>query len=185
MTRDDELSEDELARLDLERLVQWAEVLDDASYYEILDLSPDAGLEAVRAAFHRFALGFHPDAFHAADDGTRAEVRRVFERGVEAYRALADPTRRSDYDLALAKGQLRLGRQERHEGVGVGAKSLDEVCRAPGAKLHARHSSELISEGKLKEATFELWRALRAEDGPNPELIERIQALEAMMRHGA
>jgi len=177
--------DEELERIDFERLLEWADVLDDASYYEILGVPQDAPLEDVRHAFHQFALGFHPDSFRLADEQIKGCVRRVFERGVEAYRALSSAKLRSEYDLALAKGQLRLGRGERRAGVGVGAKSLDEVCRAPGAKLYARRSEELIAEGKLKEATFELWRALRAEDGPNPELIERIQALEAMARHGA
>lgn len=177
-------SDAELERLDLERLLDWADVLDDASYYEILGVTADAPLEDVRRAFHEFALGFHPDSFLGADDETQGHVRRVFERGVEAYRALSDAKRRADYDLALAKGELRLGRHEKREGVGVGAKSLDELCRAPGAKLYARRGEELIGQGKLREASFELWRALRAEDGPNPELIERIQALETLMRHG-
>jgi curved DNA-binding protein CbpA len=178
-------SDDELERLDLERLVEWADVLDDATYYEILGLAPDADPELVRHAFHHFALGFHPDSFRHSDEETQARVRRVFERGVEAYRALSSPTLRGEYDLALATGQLRLGRGEKREGVGVGAKSLAEVCRSPGAKLHARRADELIAQGKLKDAVFELWRSLRAEDGPNPELIERIQALETMARHGA
>jgi curved DNA-binding protein CbpA len=177
-------SDDELERLDLERLVEWADVLDDASYYEILGLTQDAPPDLVRHAFHEFALGFHPDSFRLADEDTQARVRRVFERGVEAYRALSTPALRGEYDLALATGQLRLGRSDKREGVGVGAKTLDEICRSPGAKLHARRTDELIAQGKLKEAIFELWRALRAEDGPNPELIERIQALETMARHG-
>jgi len=178
------MEDDELERLDLERLVEWSEVLDDVSYYEILGVTQDAPGAEVRGAFHRFALGFHPDSFRSADAETQARVRRVFERGVEAYRALCNAAQRSEYDLALAKGQLRLGHDERREGVGVGAKSLDELCRAPGAKLYARRTEELISQGKLREAVFELWRALRAEDGPNPELVERIQALEELVRHG-
>jgi curved DNA-binding protein CbpA len=177
-------SDDELERLDFERLAEWADVLDDASYYEILGLSQDASIDQVRRAFHDFALGFHPDSFRLADDESQARVRRIFERGVEAYRALASETIRAEYDLALATGQLRLGRNEKREGVGVGAKSLNDVCRSPGAKLYARRGEELIAQSKLKEAIFELWRALRAEDGPNPELIERIQALEALVRHG-
>jgi curved DNA-binding protein CbpA len=177
-------SDDELERLDLERLIEWADVLDDASYYEILGLAQDAPLAEVRRAFHDFALGFHPDSFRLADEPTQARVRRVFERGVEAYRALSDAALRGEYDLALAKGELRLGRHEKRDGVGVGAKSLDELCRAPGAKLYARRGEALIGQGKLREASFELWRALRAEDGPNPELIERIQALETLLRHG-
>ncbi len=37
----------------------------------------------------------------------------------------------------------------------------------------------MLTQGDLKQAHLELWRAVRAEDGPNPELMERIEAVEA------
>jgi curved DNA-binding protein CbpA len=169
----------DLEALDLARLVEWHATLDRVSYYEILGLAQDDDRERVRHAFHAFALAFHPDSFQGFDPETQARVQRVFERGVEAYRALADPDRRSEYDLALAKGELRLGKRVRREGVGVGARSLDEICRSPGAKLHAKRAEQMLTQGDLKQAHLELWRAVRAEDGPNPELMERIEAVEA------
>lgn len=177
-------SDEELERLDLERILDWDDVLDDASYYEILGLEQNAEHDAVRRAFHAFALGFHPDSFRAADEETQKQVQRVFERGVEAYRVLAERSLRAEYDLALAKGELRLGRGEKRPGVGTGAKSLDELCLSPGAKLYAKRAEELIGQGNLRQAQFELWRALRAEESANPELVERIQALESLIRHG-
>lgn len=169
----------DLEALDLARLTDWDATLDRVSYYEILGLSQSDDRERVRHAFHAFALAFHPDSFQGFDPETQARVQRVFERGVEAYRALADPERRSEYDLALAKGELRLGKRVRREGVGVGARSLDEICRSPGAKLHAKRAEQMLTQGDLKQAHLELWRAVRAEDGPNPELMERIEAVEA------
>jgi curved DNA-binding protein CbpA len=169
----------DLEALDLVRLIEWDETLDRVSYYEILGLSQSDDRDQLRHAFHAFALAFHPDSFQGFDSEVQSRAQRVFERGVEAYRALTDPERRSDYDLALAKGELRLGKRVRREGVGVGAKSLDEVCRSPGAKLHAKRAEQMLTQGDLKQAHLELWRAVRAEDGPNPELMERIEAVEA------
>lgn len=169
----------DLEALDLARLVEWDDALDRISYYEILGLEQGDDRDRLRHAFHAFALAFHPDSFQGFDPDVQARAQRVFERGVEAYRALADPERRSAYDLALAKGELRLGKQVRREGVGVGARSLDEICRSPGAKLHAKRAEQMLTQGDLKQAHLELWRALRAEDGPNPELMERIEAVEA------
>jgi len=180
MSQRPEDESDPSGELDLARILDWDEVIDQVSYYEILGLDASADREQVRHAFHAFALAFHPDSFRNENVETQASVRRVFERGVEAYRALSDADLRSNYDLGLAKGELRLGQGVRREGVGVGARSLDEVCRAPGAKLHARRAEQLISKGDLQEAKVELWRALRAEDGPNPELVERIEAVEAL-----
>jgi DnaJ-class molecular chaperone len=164
---------------DIERLYEWAAVLDASSYYELLGLLEIADDAAVKVAFHEFALAFHPDA-HTDYDRQTAEIsRQVFQRGAEAYRVLSNPVLRPRYDLALAKGQLRLGGSEvpRIANVGVGAKSLDELCRTASAKRYAGRADELISQGDLSGAKRELMLALR-EDGENAELAERLDALD-------
>ncbi len=84
---------------------------------------------------------------HPEYDWHTAEAsRQVFQRGAEAYRVLSHPMLRPQYDLALAKGQLRLGGSEvpRVANVGVGAKSLDELCRSASAKRYAARANALI-----------------------------------------
>jgi DnaJ-class molecular chaperone len=172
---------------DVERVYEWAAVLDDSSYYEllgVLEIADDAG---VKAAFHEFALAFHPDAHLDYESDTATVLRRVFQRGAEAYRVLSHPELRPRYDLALAKGQLRLGGSEvpRVANVGVGAKSLDELCQTASAKRYATRADELISQGDLSAAKRELMLALR-EDGENPALAERLDALDlALFAMGA
>jgi len=172
---------------DIERLYEWAAVLDASNYYELLGVLEIADDHAVKVAFHEFALAFHPDA-HTDYDRATAEVSlRVFQRGAEAYRVLSNPVLRPRYDLALAKGQLRLGGSEvpRLANVGVGAKSLDELCRTASAKRYAGRADELITQGDLSGAKRELQLALR-EDGENPELSERLDALDlALFAMGA
>jgi curved DNA-binding protein CbpA len=177
-------TEDSLVALDLARLEAWNDVLDDSSYYELLGLLELADPEAIRTAFHDFALSFHPDAQLHLHEAGRALVQRVFQRGVEAYRVLSVPALRSAYDLALAKGELRLeaGTGRREE---TGARSLDELCHSAGARLHAKRAEDFITQGELGRAADELLRALRAEDGPNPELAERLAALNALVRLGS
>jgi len=69
--------------------------------------------------------------------------------------------------------------------VGVGAKSLDELCRTASAKRYAIRADELISQGDLSGAKRELMLALR-EDGENEELAERLDALDlALFAMGA
>jgi len=172
---------------EIERLYEWAAVLDASSYYELLGLLEIAGDAAVKAAFHEFALAFHPDAHPDYDPPTADVSRRVFQRGAEAYRVLSHPVLRPRYDLALAKGQLRLGGSEvpRVANVGVGAKSLDELCHTASAKRYASRADELISEGDLAGAKRELLLALR-EDGENVELADRLDALDlALFAMGA
>jgi DnaJ-class molecular chaperone len=168
---------------DLSALPEWEEVLDDASYYEILGVLEIADAEAIQRAFHEFSLGFHPDAHPGVTPEIQARLTRVFQRGVEAYRALSVPESRAAYDLVLVKGELRLqgGSATRME---TGARSLDELCHSAGAKLYAKRAEELIANGELEKATSELYRALRAEEGENPELLERIHAVTALARLG-
>ena len=172
---------------DIERLYEWAAVLDASSYYELLGLLEIADDAAVKVAFHEFALAFHPDAHTDYDRDTAEVSRQVFQRGAEAYRVLSHPALRPRYDLALAKGQLRLGGSEvpRVANVGVGAKSLDELCRTASAKRFAGRADELISQGDLSGAKRELLLALR-EDGENEQLAERLDALDlALFAMGA
>jgi curved DNA-binding protein CbpA len=174
---------DRPAELDRAHLLAWAEVLDASSYYEILGVLHIADAGAIRDAFHEFALAFHPDAQLDLGPEERKLVQHVFQRGVEAYRVLAADDQRARYDLALAKGMLRLeGASERKD---TGARSLDELCQSPAAKLHANRAEDLITQGELGRAADELLRALRAEEGPNPDLADRLQALNALVRLGS
>src|SRR3954466_2218566 len=93
---------------DIERVYEWASVLDDSSYYELLGVLEIADDAALKEAFHEFALAFHPDAHRDHDPELTRLARLVFQRGAEAYRVLSHPDLRPRYDLALAKGQLRL-----------------------------------------------------------------------------
>jgi curved DNA-binding protein CbpA len=164
---------------DVERIFEWDELLDQSTYYELLGLLEIADTEAVRRAFHEFAVAFHPDAFPEADEETSAALLRIFQRGAEAYRVLVRPDSRADYDLALAKGLLRLDSTIEPPPLGrvSDIRSLDELCRSPAARRYAKRAEALISDGDLPAAKRELQMALR-EDGDNPDLVERLDAID-------
>jgi curved DNA-binding protein CbpA len=164
---------------DIERIFEWDALIDQSSYYEVLGLLEIADASAIRKAFHEFAVAFHPDAFPQADDETADALRRVFQRGAEAYRVLSRPESRADYDLALAKGQLRLDATIAPAPLARNSdiRSLDELCRSPGARRYAKKAEELISNGDLTAAKRELQMALR-EDGENSDLAERLDAID-------
>jgi curved DNA-binding protein CbpA len=164
---------------DIERIFEWDELLDSSSYYEVLGLLEIADTDAVRKAFHEFAVAFHPDAFPNADEETADALLRIFQRGAEAYRVLSRPDSRADYDLLLAKGQLRLDDTIAPAPLARNSdiRSLDELCHSPGARRYAKRAEELISHGDLPSAKRELQMALR-EDGENPDLAERLDAID-------
>jgi curved DNA-binding protein CbpA len=165
---------------DLERLRAWSEVLEDSSYYELLGVLELADAAAIQAAFHEFALAFHPDVHRSAEADVAAMADRVFRRGAEAYRVLSNPTLRAEYDLALARGQLRLVEGAARGRTPGALRSLEDLCRTPAARLSARKADQQIGEGNLREARRLLREAI-AQDGDNPELEGRLEALDGAL----
>lgn len=168
---------------DLDRLATWAEVIDDSNYYEILGVLELADGPAIQEAFHQFALAFHPDMHCGASALERKAAEYVFRRGAEAYRVLSDPELRARYDLALARGSLRLVAGEAG-GRASGAsslQSLEDVCKTPAARLSARRADECIGRNNLRDARQLLREALTLDGYDNPALEERIEALEMLL----
>jgi curved DNA-binding protein CbpA len=175
----------ELGDTEYERLRAWADLLDDSSYYEILGLLELADDQAIKSAFHEFALAFHPDSHVGESEEMLDCVRYIFRRGAEAYRVLSDPRLRSEYDLALARGKLRLTapgevqvRSPSPDG-SVHAQSIEDLCRSPAARLCGRRADQYISAGDLRAARHELTEALAKDGYENPELEERVDALDS------
>lgn len=169
---------------ELGRLRQWAAAIGAATYYEILGVLEIADEGAIRHAFHEFALAFHPDVHLGAPEPVRRNVQHIFRRGAEAYRVLVDPDLRKRYDMALARGRLRLEEaaawepSEEHEGAGMGLKSLEDLCKTPAARLCARRADAHIGSGNLAAAQAELYQAIAHDGRDNPALEERLDALD-------
>ena len=124
---------------DRERLEAWVDVIEDSSYYEVLGVLDLADAAAIQAAFHEFALAFHPDGHEDGTEAERAAARYVFRRGAEAYRVLSDPDLRAKYDLALASGHLRLiGGEPSHR---VATSSTRQVIRRSRTRTRCRWRS--------------------------------------------
>lgn len=64
------------------------------SYYEVLGVPKDADQKAIKAAYRKMALKWHPDK--NPDDREAAEKK--FREVAEAYEVLSDPKRRQQYD---------------------------------------------------------------------------------------
>ena len=165
---------------DIELIFAWDDVIDESSYYEILGILEIADDAAIKEAYRGFARAFHPDVHPDADRELSRTLRRIFQRGVEAYRTLSNPKLRADYDLALARGAVRLKDSVLPPQPGA-AKSLEDLCNTMGAKLAARKADQLISSGHLADAKRELMMAIHHEGGENTELGERLDALDLLM----
>jgi curved DNA-binding protein CbpA len=71
-------------------------------YYQILEVTTDAGEDEIRRSYRRLAMQYHPD--RNPDD---PEAEANFKEVAEAYGVLTDPLKRRQYDAARAGGFAR------------------------------------------------------------------------------
>lgn len=160
-----------------EQIRAWVEVARKKNYYEILRLQLGSTDAQVKAAFHAFALRFHPDQL--VDDGSDvvAAASELFKRGVEAYQVLSRPELRERYDKELAKGRIRMDLDKKDsEPPPLPQRTLEMIARTPAGKKLAAKADRLLSIGKLEEARVQLTSAFQQEPN-NEELQERINIL--------
>ena len=148
--------------------------LDALDYYTLLGVDHHAGIDEVRAAFHRFALRYHPDN-QVRDSPQHRKATRIFRRGTEAYRILLDVDLRALYDEGLARGELRLAagtEQRRNSRIErpLGRRAQELVASADAAR----------ARGDLPTALLNLRIAMQRE--PDSELLKtKMEELEALL----
>jgi curved DNA-binding protein CbpA len=145
--------------------------LDQLDYYTLLQVAPNATADAIRAAFHQFALRYHPDGYTMASPEDKARVNQIYRRGGEAYRVLSNASGRAAYDAGLAEGKLRQTAAAPDDG---GAK---ERAAKRNVNLKARpfwaKAQTAIRDAQWGQAKLNLQIAL-GHDPDHPLLTERM-----------
>jgi hypothetical protein len=78
------------------------------SYYELLDVPPDAPADEIKRAFRREIAKYHPDKVqHLGTEFQEIAASKAAELTL-AYKALSNPGSRAEYDAALAEGGHRI-----------------------------------------------------------------------------
>jgi curved DNA-binding protein CbpA len=155
----------------------WVQTVHRKNYYEILRVKLESTDSEIKAAFHAFALRFHPDRL--VDDGPEVATlaAEIFKRGVEAYNILTRPEHRKRYDEGLRKGRIRLDPTSRPSSPPPPKiRTLEMIAKTPGGKKFAAKADRLIAIGKLEDARVALTSAFQCEP-MNDELEERIDLL--------
>jgi curved DNA-binding protein CbpA len=163
--------------LDLrERILTTLDELDSRSYYELLRIRPGANRDTLQLAFHRFALTYHPDRHLGDEPDIRDAVKRIFERGVEAYTVLRNPEATKVYNSYLAKGQLRLPTVEFER---LAARKWHKVPTEPPPKTSsAKRWVEAIRTSDGKEVAYRVTQLMVAER--YREAMQQLAVLESL-----
>ncbi len=74
------------------------------NYYEVIGVAPTATTDDIKKKYRELARQFHPDV---VKDKTLSQ--KVFTQINQAYRVLADPEKRSQYDTTLLTDKVRSG----------------------------------------------------------------------------
>ncbi len=74
------------------------------NYYEVIGVTPTATTDDIKKKYRELARQFHPDV---VKDKTLGQ--KVFTQINQAYRVLADPEKRSQYDTTLLTDKVRSG----------------------------------------------------------------------------
>ncbi len=85
-------------------------------YYEILEISKDAGESEIKKAYRKMAIKFHPDK-----NPGNTEAEEKFKEAAEAYEVLRDPDKRQRYDRFGHEGLRGTG------GGGGYGMSMDDI----------------------------------------------------------
>ncbi|MCA9538898.1 MAG: DnaJ domain-containing protein [Myxococcales bacterium] len=158
----------ELAR----RIDSLFDALETIDYYRLLEVEPQADIDAIKKAYHRLALWLHPDRharLKASHPHAFEKINAIFKRISEGYNVLVDDNRRRSYNLGLRKrGALRLSgdRQSSRE-----EREL-ALCKTDDARAHVLESLEARSLGDMEMAEEAMARALETE--PDNEALALI-----------
>ena len=153
--------------------------LEGATYYGILNVSPEASEAAIRDAFHVFALQYHPDRYVGESREDAKLAMEVFKRGTEAFVVLTDAAIRPLYDDGLKRGHLRYIAGEAAQAALDAlpkVKTLEQIAQKPKAKELAMRADRLLVADKVEAARILLSDAVQ-EDFDNLELKARLDAL--------
>jgi tetratricopeptide (TPR) repeat protein len=87
----------------LEEVFTFHDILENSTYYQILDVADDAHPEELKKSYFRLARKFHPDLFSRdLSPEIIQKIDEVFDQITKAYQTLSDEKRKAEYDKELS-----------------------------------------------------------------------------------
>ena len=135
-----------------------------ADYYEILGVSREADADAIKKAYRKLAMKYHPDVSDAPDAAEK------FKQIQEAYEVLHDPQKRSVYDRGGDPMGSGMGGMGGFGGFGsgggfdmgdlLGAMFGGQTSRGPRSRVRRGQDALVRVSLSLAEASFGVTKPL-------------------------
>ena len=124
---------------------------ENADFYEILSIAPDASPDQIQAAYHALAKQYHPDRFQSGQfsKNLQTQVEQVFSYINKAYTTLRDPSLRIRYS------QERREKEEKTQSKKKAGLSADTTEDEAIEALFQRGRKSLL-QGEFEKAAKEL-----------------------------
>jgi formylglycine-generating enzyme required for sulfatase activity len=148
------------------------------TYYEILDVPPDATQEQIKYAYRILVQLHHPDRLQQVSPSVREYAEERLKKINAAYQVLGDVERRAAYDAS----QTRAQRAPAHADYGwqeAGEAAPDQAREASRRRGRRRPKS---AEEAAAEAAYEEWAHKEAERYAEAREAERARQAERERR---
>ena len=97
-------------------------------FYEVLGVDRNADADALKKAYRKLAIQYHPDRQQGKSEAEKKEAEEKFKEAAEAYDVLSDPNKRARYDQLGPEGYDQMG----GGGFSGGGMSMEDIFRQFG-----------------------------------------------------
>lgn len=130
--------------------------------FEVLEVSPDASPEDIKAAYHRLAKQWHPDRYSGAE---KAEAEAKFRSLAEAFSTLKDPGKRLTLQQQMPKATPPAPTPV--AAAPVAAAVVAKEAESPQERtpeIWAAMAKEAFDEGRVDQARALIHYAIRLDE---------------------
>ena len=97
-------------------------------FYEVLGVDRNADADALKKAYRKLAVKYHPDRQQGKTDAEKKDAEEKFKEAAEAYDVLSNPDKRARYDQLGPEGYDKMG-----GGYSGGGMSMEDILRQFGS----------------------------------------------------
>lgn len=135
--------------------------IEAANHYEVLGVTGDAPVDAIKQAYFTLAKRWHTDAFAGRDLGESAIlVERIFSRVSESWKVLGTPEKRAEFDVFLERKAKGLPTDV--ESVLEAEEAFHKALALYRAQRYTEAEARLRQAVRLNPAEAEFWAYLGA-----------------------